>query len=161
MNDPPKPEERRAPTHARPLDGQPTVEVLVRGSTIATAVFVVAAAASAVQPSWFVAVGVAVSVALFAVGCAAFVLGYARAVPRSRLDELDLPGLFFLAGSVDRSVQRRLLLLLAVQIVVGLAAAAARPFTPVAFCTLTPVFGLGVLALCGATHGRFPPRRRR
>ena len=58
--------------------------------------------------------------------------------------------LFFLVGSVDRPIARRLVTLLVVQVVVGVAAASVRPFTPVAFCTLAPVFGLGVLALCGA-----------
>jgi hypothetical protein len=150
--------ERRDPVHERPIDGLPTIGVLVRVATIATAVFVVAAVASAAAPGWFAWLGVAVSIALFVAGSAAFVVGYARAVHRSRVDDLDLPGVFFLAHSVDQAVQRRLLTLLAVQIVVGLAAAAVRPFTPVAFCTLSPVFGLGVLGLCGATHGRFPAR---
>lgn len=149
---------RRAPVHERPIDGRPTIDQLVRISTVATAVFAVAAGLSAARPGWFAWLGVAVSLLLFAVGCVAFVVGYARAVPRSRIDEMDLPGLFFLVDSVDKAVQRRLLLLLFVQVAVGLAAAAARPFTPVAFCTLTPVFGLGVLGLCGATHGRFAPR---
>jgi len=151
---------RRAPVHARPADALPTIEQLVRGSTVLTGLFVVAALASAALPSWFVAFGVGMSAVLFVAGCAAFVIGYARAVPRSRVDEIDLPGLFFLVGSVDRPVARRLVTLLVVQVVVGVAAASVRPFTPVAFCTLAPVFGLGVLALCGATHGRFPARRR-
>ncbi|MGD9751152.1 MAG: hypothetical protein AB7W59_09160 [Acidimicrobiia bacterium] len=150
---------RRPPVHERPIDALPTNEQLVRGSTIATAVFVVAAGLSAARPDWFAWLGVVVSIALFAAGCVAFVVGYARAVPRSRVDEMDLPGLFFLVDSVDKAVRSRLLLLLFLQIAVGLGAAAVRPFTPVAFCTLTPVFGLGVLGLCGATHGRFPPRQ--
>jgi hypothetical protein len=151
---------RRAPVHARPVDALPAVEQLVKVSTVLTGLFVVAAVASAALPSWFVVFGVGMSAVLFAAGCAAFVVGYARAVPRSRVDEIDLPGLFFLVGSVDRPVARRLVTLLVVQVVVGVAAASVRPFTPVAFCTLAPVFGLGVLALCGATHGRFPARRR-
>jgi hypothetical protein len=151
---------RRAPVHTRPVDGLPRIDQLVRGATVLTALFTVAAVASAARPEWFVAAGVGMSVVLFVAGCASFVVGYARAVPRSRVDEIDLPGLFFLVGSVDRPVARRLVSLLVVQVVVGVAAASVRPFTPVAFCTLAPVFGLGVLALCGATHGRFPARRR-
>ncbi len=149
---------RRGPVHERPIDAVPSIALLLRAATLATVLFVVVAAASAAAPRWFAWLGVAVSIALFFTGSAAFIVGYARAVHRSRVDELDLPGLFFLAHSVDPPVQRRLLVLLAAQVVAGVGAAAVRPFTPVAFCTLTPVFGLGVLGLCGATHGRFPPR---
>ena len=81
------------------------------------------------------------------------------AVSRSRADEMDLPGLFFLSGSVEPAVRRRLLILLTMQVLVGIAAASSRPFTVVAFCTLTPIFALGMMALCGATHGHFPARR--
>jgi len=156
----PAPRTRRAPQHQRPGDALPSVEQVVQVSTVATAVFVVAAVVSAAVPDPLDIVGVVVSLVLFALGCVAFVVGYARAVRRSRIDELDLPGLFFLVGSVDRRVQRRLVWLLVVQVVVGLTAAAVRPFSPVAFCTLVPIFGLGVMGLCGATHGAFPARTR-
>lgn len=151
---------RRPPVHARPVDGWPSVEQLVVTSRIVTGVFVVAAAASAIAPDVFAVVGVVTSLALFVLGCVAFMVGYARAVGRSRVDELDLPGLFFLVDSVPAQTRRRLLVLVGVQLAAGVAAAAVRPFTPVAFCTLAPVFGLGTLALCSATHGHFPPRRR-
>jgi hypothetical protein len=88
-----------------------------------------------------------------------FGLAYARAVQRSRSDELHLAGLFFLAGSAPRDVQRSLLGAMVVQLVVGVGAASLRPFTPLAFGTLVPVFGLAVAALWSATHGTFPPRR--
>lgn len=150
---------------APPLDGnlgtRPSQAQLVQLNTVATVVFVVAAALSAAAPNWFVVLGVGVSVTLFVTGTLAYLVAYARAVGRSRLEELDLPGVFFGVDSLPRPLQRRLLILLAIQVVVGLAAAASRPFTPLAFCTLSPVFGLGMLGLCGATHGRFPPRTRR
>jgi hypothetical protein len=134
---------------------------LVRACTTVTGVFVAAAALSAAFPDPMVVVGVTVSLLLFASGSAAFLVGYFRALERSRTATIDLPGLFFLAGSVSAPLRRRMLLLLVVQTVVGLAAAATRPFTPLAFCTLAPVFGMGVLTLAGATYGWFPPRRRR
>ncbi|MFN0029359.1 MAG: hypothetical protein ACKV2O_19560 [Acidimicrobiales bacterium] len=139
---------------------RPRTDELVRGCTAATGVFVVAAGLSAALPEPLVVIGVTVSLALFASGSVAFLVGYFRALHRSRTATVDLPGLFFLAGSVSAPLRRRMLLLLGVQVAVGLAAAAARPFTPLAFCTLAPVFGLGCLTLTGATHGWFPPRRR-
>ena len=48
------------------LDGLPTIEQLLRGATVGTAVFVVAAALSAALPDWFAWFGVAVSLLLFA-----------------------------------------------------------------------------------------------
>jgi hypothetical protein len=66
---------------------------------------------------------------------------------------------FFLADRVAPArVTRALRLLLAAQVVVGVAAAAARPFTAVAFAVLVPMLGLGLMALWGARHGRFPPK---
>ena len=40
-------------------------------------------------------------------------------------------------------------------------AAAVRPFTVLAFCVLAPVWGLGLITLWSARHGRFPPRGQR
>ena len=40
----------------------------------------------------------------------------------------------------------------------AVATAAARPFTPLAFGVLAPMFGLGVMGLWGAKFGTFPPR---
>jgi hypothetical protein len=48
--------------------------------------------------------------------------------------------------------------LLAAQVVVAVATAAARPFTTLAFGVLVPVFGVGLNGLWAARHGRFPPR---
>lgn len=152
--------DRHPPDLHGSTSARPRAEELVKWSTAATGVFVVAAALSAAVPEPLVVLGVAVSVVLFVAGSVAFLTGYARALQRSRTQTVDFPGLFFLAGSVAPALRRRLLLLLAVQVVVGLAAAAIRPFTPLAFCTLAPVFGLGWLTLAGATHGWFPPRQR-
>lgn len=157
---PAPPQPRRAPQHRRAAEGLPAVAQILQWTTVGTAVFTVVALAAAIAPDQLGTVVVAVSMVLFVAGCAAFLTGFSRAVARSRVDELDLPGLFFLSGSVDPAVRRRLLVLLVMQVLVGIAAASTRPFTAVAFCTLTPIFALGMMALCGATHGHFPPRRR-
>ncbi len=149
---------RRAAPHRRPGEARPTMAELTQAATVVTAVFTVVAFAGVLAPKPFAALLVALSLLSFAVGCAAFMIGFVRAVARSRVDVIDLPGLFFLAGSVDKSVQRRLLTLLGVQLIVGIVAASFRPFTSVAFSTLTPIFPLGLMAWCGATHGRFPAR---
>lgn len=70
-------------------------------------------------------------------------------------------GLFFLSGSAPRPVQRRLNLLLAAQVVISIVAASIRPFTPIAFAVLAPMFGLGLNGLWAARHGAFPPRKLR
>jgi hypothetical protein len=137
----------------------PSGPTIVRADWVATAGFALAMALTAALPDEFVAIGVAVSSLLFAGGIAVFAVAYARAVQRSRRDELDLPGLFFLVKSAPPAVQRSLMGALAAQVVVGIGAAAVRPFTPLAFGTLAPVFGLAMAALWSATHGQFPPRR--
>ena len=48
---------------------------------------------------------------------------------------------------------------LAAAVVAAGAAAAVRPYTAVAFTVLAPMFGLGMMALWGARHGRFPERQ--
>ncbi len=146
---------RRVPPQTLPF---PTARQLEQAVLLGTAVFVVAAALAAAAPSVFVAVGVGVSVVLFAVGCVTFLLGYARAVPRSRVDEIALGGLFFLSGTAPKRVQRLFIWCLVVEIVAGITAASFRPFTPVAFTTLAPMYALGLATLWGATFGAFPPR---
>ena len=102
---------------------------------------------------------VAVDVVLFVAGCVAFLYAYFRGIGRSREEAVTLAGLFFLAeGVAPRPVARALRLLLVVQVVVAVATAAARPFSSLAFGILAPMFGLSLLALWGAVHGRFPPR---
>lgn len=124
-----------------------------------TALFVVAAAVAAVVlgPVRYVAVGV--SLMLFAVGCGAFLVAYWTAVQRSRVDEIGVGGLFFLAGEVaPKTVRWWMNGALAVQIAVALATSAARPFTTLAFGWLVPMFGIGMNGLWGARHGTFGRR---
>ena len=129
--------------------------------TVGTVVFAVSAVLEVVVfEHWTQVVGVAVALVLFAVGCAAFLAGYVRAIQRSRSEEISVTGLFLLVGpAVPGPVKLRLGLLLAVQVVVALVTAGIRTFTPLAFGVLVPVFGLGLNGLWASRHGHFPPRR--
>jgi hypothetical protein len=134
-------------------------DLLVRANNVSTAVFTGAAGLAAALPDTFVRGFVPVSLVLFAVGCAAFTWAFAVGIGRSRFELVDLGGLFFLGGGVAPArVRRAFQLALAVQVVVAVAAAVARPFTPVAFGVLAPTLGVGLMALWGARHGTFPPR---
>lgn len=135
---------------------------IVRASAAGTVVFVLTAVAAVVTRAATVAAA-AVALGLFAAGIGIFFWAYAIAVGRSRTDAIGIGGLFFLAGedTAPKPVKRVLLGLLAVQTVVGLATAAARPFTTLAFGVLVPLFGLALAGLWGARHGRFGPRRAR
>jgi hypothetical protein len=133
--------------------------VLVRANNGATGVFTVVAAVAAAFPDTFVRVFVPVALVLFAAGCVAFVWAFAVAVGRSRFEAVDLGGLFFLGGAAAPTrVRRAFQVALAVQVVVAVAAAVARPFTPLAFGALAPMLGVGLMALWGARHAAFPPR---
>jgi hypothetical protein len=141
---------------------------IMRLDWIGTAVFVVTAAVSAAAMGWTRYVAGAVAVVLFVAGIVAFVMAYAAAVQRSRRDEMGIGGLFFLAGeTAPKPVKRRLNGALTVQVVVGLATAAARPYTSLALGTLVPMFGIGLNGIWGARHGTFgarvvlPPRGKR
>jgi hypothetical protein len=153
---------RRAPV-AEPGAGRR----LVLASWIGTAVFTLTAAVAAVAPHTLDAPALVVSLALFFLGLGVFFWAFALAVARSRTDEIDLPGLFGLAGSAPRRVQVQLFGSLAVEAGVALATAGVRPYTTLAFGILTPMFGLAMTGLWAARYGTFParvvqrPKRRR
>jgi len=130
----------------------------VRASWWGTAVFTVVAVLAVVATDAVGVVAAVVDLVLFAAGCAAFVWTLLRAADRSRAEELSVAGLWLLSGSAPAGVRRALLGALAVQVVVALAAAAARPFTPLAFGILVPVYGLGLAGLWAAAFGTFGPR---
>jgi hypothetical protein len=125
----------------------------------ATGLFVLVSLAAAAWPDPLEIVSVPLDLVLFAVGCGAFLWAYAVAIGRSRYETVTMAGVFFLAGgSAPANVARALRLALAVQVVVGVAVAAVRPFTALAFAVLVPMLGLGLMALWGARHGVFPAR---
>jgi hypothetical protein len=132
---------------------------LCRAAVWSTGLFVVVSLLAAALPDTFMPVSAPVDLVLFAVGCGAFVWAYALAIGRSRYEVLTMGGVFFLGdGVAPPEVTRLLRLTLAVQVVVAVAVAAARPFTALAFSVLVPVLGLGLMALWGARHGRFPAK---
>jgi hypothetical protein len=130
---------------------------IVRASWIGTAVFVVTAVV-AVAVDGGRGVAVAVDLALFLAGTVAFVVALARAIGRSRVEEITLPGLFFLSSTAPAGVRRHLLASAAVQVVVAFVTAGLRPYTGLAFGILVPVYGLGLAGLWGATRGTYAPR---
>jgi hypothetical protein len=143
------------PVEAEPAPGRG----IVQASWAGTAVFTVSAVLAAIWPDRFRIAAAAIALVLFAAGCVVFLWAYAIAVGRSRHDAIGIGGLYFLADSAPKDVQRTLMLSFAVEIVVSLATAGVRPFTSLAFGTLVPVFGLGLAGLWGARYGHFPPRR--
>ena len=134
---------------------------LPRASWIGTAVFTITAViAAATAADVAEIIGVVVDLLLFVGGVAAYVVAYATAVRRSRTDDISVGTLFLLLGPVaPRPVKRTLFGAVAVQAVVALSTAGARPYSPPAFGILVPVWGLGLAGLWAARHGHFPPRR--
>lgn len=145
------------PVDGRPAGG-PTGPAIVRASAIGTVVFVVASVVAVLADGVPRAVAVAVDLGLFALGCGAFLWAFVVALDRSRTTAIGIGGLYFLAGCAPRPVRRRMMGLLAAQVVVGVAAASAVPYTAVAASVLVPVYGLGLAGLWGAHHGRFDDR---
>jgi hypothetical protein len=130
---------------------------IVRASWAGTAVFIVTSGV-AVGVDGARGVAVAVDLALFLAGTVAFVVALARGIARSRVEQITLPGLFFLSGSAPAGVRRQLLASAAVQVVVAFVTAGARPYTSLAFGILVPVYGLGLAGFWGATRGTYAPR---
>jgi len=132
--------------------------LLIGLTWVGTAVLGVAGALGAVSPARFGTVTLVVGVGLFVIGSGAFLWAYGLAVGRSRYDAIGVGGLFFLQGSAPSQVRVALMVALATQVAISLAAAGIRPFTNVAFVVLAPVFGLGQAGLWAARHGEFPER---
>jgi hypothetical protein len=133
-------------------------EAIINGSWAGTGLYVALAIAGTIFPDAFATPTAVVSGALFVVGCVAFFWAYAVAVSRSRTDLIGIGGLYFLAGTAPKVVRYRLRLSLALEIVAALVSSSIRPFTPMAFGFLVPVFGLGMCGLWGARHGTFAPK---
>jgi hypothetical protein len=147
-----------SPDEAEVDEGRAFDDQIVRADLWATVVFGMVSIVAVVW-SAAVVVAVVVDIALFVAGCAAFVYAYFRGIGRSRDEVVSLAGLFFLAeGAAPKPVARALRLLLAAQVVLAIATAAARPFSSLAFGVLSPMFGLALLGLWGAVHGRFTKR---
>jgi hypothetical protein len=142
-----------------PADTAPVGERILRFDTYATGAFAVVSLLEAILPEPLVVLSLPLDLALFVVGCGAFLWAYAVAVGRSRYEALTMGGVFFPGSDVVPAQAVRVLrLCLLAQVVVAVMAAAVRPFTPAAFAVLVPMLGVGLMALYGARHGRFPAK---
>jgi hypothetical protein len=118
----------------------------------------VLAAATAVATRWGRGPHVVVCLLLVAAGVAASAVAFVRAVNRSRTELVDVAGLFLLIGSAPRRIRRLLWGAVLVSSIVGVAGAAARPYTSLAFGVLAPLGPYGLTVLWNAVHGAFPDR---
>lgn len=156
--------ERRAAAALADHDAAVQGRAWIGVNLVATVVFVLTGVLGAVayQPlrsSWEAWPATVVSLVLFAGGCLLFLMALLEGARRSRRSTFGVGGWFFLSGgAADRATSWLLNGALGVQVVVGVAVAAARPFTALAFATLVPVFGLAVNGIWGARYGTFPDR---
>jgi hypothetical protein len=143
---------------------------IIRADVAGTALFVVTATlAAALFTTALQWLGAITALVLFAAGVFCFLWAYVRAVQRSRTDEITVTSLYLLAGPpTPPAVKRRMLALLAVQVVTATATTFARlegpdgdPGSSLAVGFLVPMLGFGLNGLWAAYHGAFPPRRRR
>ena len=100
--------------------------------------------------------GLVVATALFIGGCVAFGIGFAKAVGRSRYEEIDLAGLFYLTESAPAEVRTAFLRGWFAQMAIAVVAVAvSRP----PFAVMAPVWGIGLITWWAALHATFPPRQ--
>jgi len=148
-------------------DGPGSRRIIV-ASWIGTGLLTITAVPTAIDPDRFAVAAVLVALGLFAAGVIVFGWAYLVAISRSRRDLIGMGGLFFLAGSAPRPVQRQLIGSFVAQIVVGVATAsvwfiaadrfAKATVNPLAFGLMAPMYGLGLMGLWAAQYGTFPPR---
>jgi hypothetical protein len=126
----------------------------------ATVLFSVTAIVAAIWTTLFLrVVAVTVALLLFAAGMIIFLVAYLRAIGRSRYEVISVAGVYLMTGGVaPATVRRSLYGALAVQTVVALATASARPYSSLAFGVLVPLLGLALCGLWSAVCGTFPPR---
>ncbi len=132
--------------------------LLAKLSWVGTVLFCATAIPASLEVTVFELPAAIVALVLFAAGIITCLWGLAVAINRSRHDAIGMGGLFFLAGSAPKAVQRSFMASLFLQVVVGFTTASMRPFTSLAFGILVAMFGLGVAGLWGAQNGEFEPR---
>ncbi|TMK88638.1 MAG: hypothetical protein E6G57_05785 [Actinobacteria bacterium] len=131
---------------------------IVRASWAGTVLFGIGTVLGVVAPDQLQWLGFAVSLTLFIAGCAVFVWAFVLAVGRSRTDEIAVSNLYLLSGAPS-DVRTQLFGSLAVELVVAIGTAAARPYTIAATAILAPVYGLALCGRWSARYGTFPPRK--
>lgn len=129
---------------------------IVTVSWLTTGIFAVTAVADRVGIEALEPVATVTALAFFGVGLVVWFVAFARAVGRSRTEDITLGGLFFLIGTAPRPIRLQLMGSLVVAVAAAGATAAAAPFG-----VLEPVLPLALAGLWGARHGSFAPRKRR
>jgi hypothetical protein len=106
------------------------------------------------------------SMVLFAIGVAATLLAYARALERSRTEEVGVANLFLLTGdTAPKPVHRTMSWTLAVQVIaavtgawIGVVGLDKGELNALAFGVLVPMFGIGMNGMWAAKNGSYGPR---
>lgn len=137
--------------------GSPGTQIY-RLNLVATIGFVIAATIATIFPGPLRIPFAVLSCVLFVIGTIAFLGAYAKAIGRSRNDQISIPGIYGLSRSCPRGVQWRFHVLTLVQTVAAVTTASIRPFTAQAFGILVPMLGLGLGGLWAARHGVFEER---
>lgn len=131
---------------------------LFKFNLYATGAFVVFSALAAAVPGRLTIAFAVFSCVLFAIGTVAFLAAYAKAIERSRDEDVSVAMIYGMSGVAPKAVQRRFHALTFVQLGVGMATAAIRPFTAQAFGILASMLGIGLAGLWAARHGTFAER---
>jgi hypothetical protein len=131
---------------------------LIQLTWVSTAVLTGSLVLGVIDPDSFAIVVVVVSLGLFVAGAVAFIWAYFIAVNRSRSDEVSVAGLYLLAEGAPTWARLHLLGALLLQFGLSIAAAAIRPFPPIAFGILAPLLPMGLSGMWAARHAMFRPR---
>lgn len=129
---------------------------LIKSGVVLTTLHLVATAVSLISGDNTRAAMVVVFASLFLLGVAGCIAAFVVAVNRSRHEQIDIAGAFFLAGGVvDPATKRTMFALLGAQTLIGVGGASLAPLTGVAFSVLVPVLGIAGIALVGSLSGTF------
>ncbi len=131
----------------------------VRFSWLTTALFGITAVGAVWGPDALEILALVVALGLFGVGAILFMWAFFLSADRSRLEEVAVVEVYFLAGKVAPGVVKlHFFGALMAQIVIGVTTASIRPFTSLAFGILVPVLGLGVTGRWSAEHADYRTR---